>query len=230
MYPEDRVLVGVVNRVRDLDHVRYDHWYRIPQGRISGGIHAEYLAFFLSRAFGERNGGIHFYARRTGHELVRRRDLLPDEAGHPRAGHLYYKVQLGELRERIPPIANPTRRPITFIYTTWDRFMAAKQISDLYSTADCFVDRVYCALRNAGIPAERIWEAEQISDDGGAQLKVSCREGELVATTAPVISTDRVQLPLENSPEAIARVVADVRARTQAMGGSLPAGGLLDID
>lgn len=221
MYPEDRVLVGVVNRVKDLDHVRYDHWYRIPHGRISGGIHAEYLAFFLSRAFGEQNGAIHFYARRTGHELVRRQDLLPDEASHPRASQLYYKVQLGELRDRVPPVENPTRRPITFIYTTWDRFMAAKQISDLYSMADYFVDRVYYALRNAGIPAERTWEAERISDDGGAQLRVLCREGEVVATTASGASRERVHLPPGEDPEAIREIIADVRARIQAMGGPL---------
>ncbi len=221
MYPEDRVLVGVVNRARDLDHVRYDHWYRVPHGRISGGIHAEYLAFFLSRAFGERNGGIHFYARRTGHELVRRHDLLPDEVNHPRANQLYYKIQLGELRERIPPITNPTKRTITFIYTTWDRFMAAQEISDLYSVADQFVDRVYYALRNAGIPAERIWEAERISDDGGAQLRVMCRQGEVVATTAAGASRDRVSLPAGEDLEAIRQVIADVRARVQALGGAL---------
>ena len=77
MYPEDRVLVAVINRARDLDCARHEHWYRVPYLQAPTGIYAEYVAFFLSRAFKEQNGGIHYYARRTGVELVRRRDLLP---------------------------------------------------------------------------------------------------------------------------------------------------------
>ncbi len=222
MYPEDRVLVGVINRQVDLSHAQHDHWYRIPQGRATKGIHAEYLAFFLSRDFGPQNGGIHYYARRTGHELVRRRDLLPEEADHPRADALYYKIQLGELRPKVPPVLNPTHRAVAFIYTTWDRFVAATAIADLYSTADYFVDRVYYALRNAGVPAERYWEAEGVTDDGGAQLRIVCEQGEIIATTAR--STEgRVHLPAELGPDAVQQVIADVRRRIAALGGLLTA-------
>jgi len=219
MYPEDRVLVGVVNRKRDLDHARYGHWYRIPYGR-GRGIHAEYLAFFLSRAFGAENSAVRYYARRTGHELVRRRDLLPEEMDHPRADALYYKIQLGELREKVPPVVNPTRRPVVFIYTTWDRFIVAEQISDLYSTADYFVDRVHFALRNAGIPSDRYWEAEQASDDGGAQVRVMCQQGEMIATTAQA-ATGRLHLPASDSLEAVKQMVAQIRDRIEALGGIL---------
>lgn len=222
MYPEDRVLVGVVNRKTDFDHIRYDHWYRIPYGRAVRGIHAEYLAFYQSRAFGEENGGVHYYARRTGHELVRRRELLAEEPNHPRADALYYKIQLGELRQKSPSIANPSRRPVVFIYTTWDRFVAARNIADLYSTADYFVDRVYFALQNAGIPAERVWEAEQATDDGGAHLRILCQQGELIATTARA-GAGRIQLPVEGGMEAIQKTLNEVRARVKALGGSLTA-------
>lgn len=220
MYPEDRVLVGVINRKVDLDHARFDHWYRIPHGRAAKGIHAEYLAFYLSRAFGDQNGAVHYYARRTGHELVRRRDLLPGEANHPRADSLYYKIQLGELRQKIPPIQNPSRRPVAFIYTTWDRFVAAQQISDLYSEADYFVDRVFFALQRAGIPADSIWEAAQVSDDGGAQIRVACERGDFIATTAGPVE-GRLHLPAERGPEAVEQVVEEIRARVAALGGPL---------
>lgn len=146
MYPEDRVLVGVINREGDLELARREHWYRVPYGRAAGGIHAEYIAFYLSRAFGELNGGIHYYARRTGVELVRRRDLLPDEPDHPRADALYYCLQLGELRRKDPPVLNPTRRAVAFILTTWDRFEQARELRDLYTNAEGFVDRAFYAL------------------------------------------------------------------------------------
>jgi len=158
VYPEDRVLVGVINRKRDLDTLQREHWYRVPQGRAPQGIYVEYVAFFLSRAFAERNGGIYYYARRTGVELVRRRDLLPAEVDHPRADDLYYKLQLAELRHKDPPVLNPNRRAVSFIYTTWDRFIAARQIEDLYSEADHFVDRGFHALER---PARL-----RLADDG----------------------------------------------------------------
>ena len=171
MYPEDRVLVGVINRKRDLDTALYEHWYRVPQDRVPQGIHAEYLAFFLSRAFKDLNGGVHFYARRTGVELVRRRDLLPDEADHPRADRVYFKLQLGELRRKEPPVLNPTKRAVSFIYTTWDRFEQARVIADLFSEADHFVDRVFHALERSGVRPERNWQANQARSDGGMQTR-----------------------------------------------------------
>ncbi|MBN2471386.1 MAG: hypothetical protein JXN59_11725 [Anaerolineae bacterium] len=221
MYPEDRVLVGVINRKIDFDHVKNDHWYRIPCKQLDHGVHAEYLAFYQSRSFGADNGRIRYFARRTGHELVRRVDLLPEEPNHPRAKQAYYKLQLGELREKLPPVVNPTRRPVVFVYTTWDRFVAATEIADLYSAADYFVDRVFYALRGAGVAVERSWEAACVTDDGGAQLVVPCRNGELVATTASARRNDRLHLPVELGEEGIRRVIAEVRQRCAALGGAL---------
>lgn len=186
MYPDDRVLVGVVNRKRDFIHLRDDRWYRIPQARMKRGIHAEYLAFFLSGAvFKEQSGSVAYFARYRGLELVYRRDLLPAESEHPRAGEVYYKVQLDELREKIPPITNPGRRRVSFIYTTWDRFLQAQQISDLYSQADYFVDRVYHALQSKGIRAERFWEPERRETGNGAELHVLCEHGLVLASNEP---------------------------------------------
>ncbi len=202
MYPEDRVLVGVINRKRDLDKARYEHWYRVPQGRARHGIHAEYLAFFLSRQFKELNGGIHYYARLTGYELARRRDLLPEEANHPRADNVYHKLQFGELRRKDPPVLNPTKRPITFIYTTWDRFEQAREIADLYSEADHFVDRVFHALERRGVRGERIWEVERFSEDSGAQIRVVCNDGTVIASTA-LRSEDVIQLEVDRAQEAV---------------------------
>lgn len=221
MYPEDRVLVGVINRKRDLDYARFDHWYRIPQVRFPKGIHTEYLAFYLSRSFAEQNGSIAYYARRTGHELVRRRDLIPEQVNHRRANNLYYKVQLGELREKLPPVLNPTRRPVVFILTTWDRFVVAEAVKDLYSLADHFVDRVQFALQQGGLRPDRIWEAEQISDDGGAQLHIVCQEGEVIATTAAKPPEGRLHLPVEVEAQSIPELIAQIRVRVAALGGPL---------
>jgi hypothetical protein len=185
MFPEDRVLVGVINRRRDLALVRDQHWYRIPQKQMLRGVNVEYVAFFLSRAFKERNGAVHYYAERRGLELDYRRNLLPDEPDHPRAREVYYKVELGDLCEKVPAVLNPSRRRFAFIYTTWDRFVNAREIGDLYSKADYFVDRIYHALRNRGIQPDRFWDAERRATGHGAQLRILCENGEVVAGTDP---------------------------------------------
>lgn len=148
MFPEDRVLVGVINTRRDLRFMREDRWYRIPQERMPDGVFIDYLAFFLSRTAASDfdASGVHYYARVRGVELAYRHQLIPNSQDHPRADATYYKVQLGDAIARVPPITNPTRRTVAFIYTTWDRFVAAQHITDLYSTADYFVDRIFHAL------------------------------------------------------------------------------------
>jgi hypothetical protein len=217
MYPEDRVLVGVINRKRDFELARREHWYRIPHDRAPRSIDAEYIAFYFSRSFKALNGGIHTFARRTGHELVRRRDLLPGESEHPRADRLYYKLQLGEIQEKTPPILNPTRRPITFIFTTWDRFVGATTIADLYSKADWFVERVYRALRGMGITPDRRWQDEDTARRV-AELRVACQQGIVTATTGEAANGLLSLSPGESDDDVSAAAVA-IREAVEALGG-----------
>jgi hypothetical protein len=132
VYPEDRVLVGVIRAQRDLRLARDDAWYRIPVLHWPRDVDTEIVAFFLSRAFGPLNGGIRYYAEMRGLELAYRRDLLPGETDHRRADEVYYRVALGPLIEKQPPILNPGRRRFAFITCTWERFASAQVIQDLY--------------------------------------------------------------------------------------------------
>lgn len=132
MLPADaRVLVCLLSRPRDLDIARWDHWYRIPVRHAPPEHLAEFLAFYLTSAFGDERWAIHEYAEVRGHELVRRMDLLPDEPHSPRAGDLYYKMQLGPLRRLARPIPSLKWRRITFIQTTGERLASALEISEL---------------------------------------------------------------------------------------------------
>ena len=178
MYPEDRVLVGVMPHPRDLAIAQEQHWYRIPQKRMPDGIHAEYIAFYFTKAFDkDQRWAIHLYARRTGHELVRRADLLPDQPDHPRANERYYKIQLGPLKEKLPPIVSLRWRRITFIYTTWDRFITAEEINDLYSTDNQFVDRVYHALKRRGIQPDRAVRVKEGKQQYTVDMLIPCQDG-----------------------------------------------------
>jgi hypothetical protein len=216
MLPEDSVLVGVINRRRDLVYARDQHWYRVPQERMPKGVTADYLAFFLSRNFGERNGSIPFYTERKGLELRYRRDLLPDEPDHKRASAVYYRVALGDFHEKKPPIVNNTKRTITFIYTTWDRFIHAETISDLYSDKDVYVDRLYYALHARGVNVTRTWDAERRTDDFAPGLRILCENGtNVIASAHPVNGTYYLDQSLTEDS-----ILKEILARIDRNGGT----------
>jgi hypothetical protein len=102
------------------------------------------------------SGPLRYYAPIEGHELVTRRDLIPSEPDHPRAGQWYYKLQLGPLEHKLPPIVSHRWRSITFILTTGDRFMNALKINDLFEQ-ESPAGRLYVRLKELGITVEREW-------------------------------------------------------------------------
>lgn len=185
MYPDDRVLVGVVNRKKDFLIAQNDLWYRVPQTQMPHGVNAEYIALFLSgKTFKEKSGGVAYFARITGFELKRRKDLLPDE--DKRADEIYYQIQFKNLIEKDPPIVNQSKRSVVFVRTTWDRFISAKTIADLYSTADYYVDRIYHALKSRGIRSTPYYTTDYRATQRPAQLRMVCDNGdELVVSSEP---------------------------------------------
>jgi hypothetical protein len=134
MYPDDRVLVTIMNNHQDWQRVQDEQWYRIPVKHAPAGTpHFDWIAFYFSKVFKENKWAVHFYAPVLGHELLTRRDLIPAEPDHPRADQWYYRLALGSLYHKLPPIVPDSWRRITFIVTTGDRFEAAEEIKDLFA-------------------------------------------------------------------------------------------------
>ena len=227
MYPEDRVLVAIMTSPADLALARDEHWYRIPQRRVPKGVHAEYLAFYLGGVFGDQKWAIHYYARQEGHELVRRGDLFPGEPDHPRADELYYKVQLGPLQQLSRPILSLRWRRITFVHTTWDRFVDASEINDLFIEGAPYVDRLYYALREAGIQPERHYRIREGGKQYIADLAIPCRTGTVGVVVwdedGPAAAVHlRPGQVTSDLTDCLSRVVDEVEHH----GGVRPAGGL----
>lgn len=157
IYPDDRVLVAIMNNQEDWRRVQEERWYRIPVKHAPEGMpHFDWLAFYQTSAFGSDKWAIHYYAHIDGHELVTRRDLLPAEANHPRAADWYYKLMLGPLQHKLPPIISANWRRITFIATSGDRFETAEEINDLFENQSP-AGRLYVTLREEGFHPERDW-------------------------------------------------------------------------
>ena len=89
-----------------------------------------------------------------GHELVTRRDLLPEEPDHPRADQRYYKLQRGKLVELPHPIPSRSLRRITFVLTNGKRLTEAWEINDLF-LGPREHDLLWRALKEARLQAER---------------------------------------------------------------------------
>lgn len=209
MYPEDRVLVAYMPSPEDLRYAENQGWYRIPKQSAPKGLHAEYLAFYFGRRFGSEKWAIHYYARKLGHELVSRRQLIPLQPDHPRADALYYKIQIGPLLRLERPIVCLRWRRLTFMHTTWDRFIDATEINDLLVDGGEYVDRLFVALKESGLPAVKNYQVDEPGASYQVPISVLC-------------DTGRVDIELSQIPEndqQLAQLTALVRQQADKRGG-----------
>lgn len=177
-HASDKVLVAIMNNRLDFDIARDESWYRVPVDYAPPGIlEAVVLAFYFTRVFGEDKWSIRWYAPVRGYELARRRDLFPDQREHPRADKLYYKMQLGPLMQLERPIPSLRWRRITFIETTWDRFLAAEEVNDLYASG---ADGLFVTLKEAGFYPEREFSLREGGVRYVAELAIPCQTGTVV--------------------------------------------------
>jgi hypothetical protein len=200
-----------MNNRRDFEIVRDEGWYRVPVKHAPPSTpHSAYLALYFTKAFDEERWAIHWYAPVRGHELARRRDLLPDQSDHPRANRAYYKLQLGPLERLEPPIISLRWRRVTFVETTWDRFQMAQEINELYASG---ADGLFVTLKELGMVPEREFPVCEAGVDYVVDLAIPCRHGTLTivldgrpgpAGALEFRSTD----PLQPQKETILRAVA----------------------
>jgi hypothetical protein len=149
---------------------------------------------------------------------------LLDEPDHPHADDRYYKLQLGPLQRREPPIASLRWRRISFIHTTWDRFEAAGEINDLFIEGDEFVDRLYHALRESDMAPERQFPVRESGAEYVADLAVPCQDGVVSVCIADGGAGPGASLCF--SPEAVLEdiegCVAAIRQQVGQRGGIQP--------
>ena len=157
-FEQERVLVGIVPRLADWEHICDEHWYRIPVARAPRRIAAEYLAFYHPKVFKELRWTITYYALIEAYHIVPRRELLPCEADHPRGDDLYYKIEIGPLQELPAPIPSRNLRRVTFILTTLPRLYQAREINDLWlkEKANAPLDRAFRLREALRIPFDAL--------------------------------------------------------------------------
>ena len=148
----DLVLVALIPSVRDLEIARVLGWYRIPLVSAPKTLRVDWLAFYLTAAFGEERWSVRYAAPVRGYELVRRVDLLRDEPDHPRAREPYYKVQLGPLQRLPRPIPSRSWRRFLFLYTTGHLLLTASDLRQLTVPASSERDLLWRMIRERAEP------------------------------------------------------------------------------
>jgi len=128
------VLVAIMNNQEDLRHAREERWYRIPLARAPRPLASDYLALYLTAAFGEERWAVRYIAEVLRYEVMPRCRILPHEPDHPRAQRLYYRLSLGPLEPLARPVPARSLRRVTFIRTTLACLENAKDVTDLWST------------------------------------------------------------------------------------------------
>lgn len=147
------VLTGIVKDHRDLARVTRRRWYRIPVAHAPTRAFS-YLAFYQPAAFGSHGGRIERYAAVVGCRTVTRREIIPDEPDHPRAGDRYRCYDLGPILRLPHPVRNLTPRRLTFAFTTLRRLFAARELFGVFN-ATPVESLMEVALRRAHIPVLR---------------------------------------------------------------------------
>ena len=197
MFPEDRVLVGVINRRTDWQLLCQERIYRIPLEQQPNGIDVEYMAFFISKNTHTVYGGmISFYARRLGVELKTRQQILPKESNHPRANNPYLCVHVAQLQLKSPPILNRTGRPLAFIHTTWDRFVSAHELQDLFREGEHLSERIPYLAPTGFLQQSLEVDLQPIMHS--TRMKRMCRDGEWISSFQPIMpNNDKIDFKWE---------------------------------
>jgi hypothetical protein len=138
-------------------------------------VAVDYLAFYQTAKFGDDKWAINYVAPVRGHELTTRAQLLRTQPNHPRAAEQYYKIQIGPLERLEHPVPSRAWRRITFLYTTGEHLRRAEELNDLI-VQSAERERLWKALRERGVQAERQYEREQ---GGELDLAVLCALGNL---------------------------------------------------
>ncbi|HET7088965.1 MAG TPA: hypothetical protein VFL17_09965 [Anaerolineae bacterium] len=221
MQPDSSILVAVMNSPRDFEIARDEGWYRIPQRSAPKFFPPEFVAFYFTKPFEQDAYSVRWYAKVRGHELASRRQLFPGEADHPRADHVYYKLQLGPLVELPHPIPSKRWRRLTFILTTGGRLFGAWEINDLV-VGSREHDLMWRALKEAGLHAER---DDELPSRKRVDFLLPCSYGDLgivVSDEAPAAGEVLMHFTPKQINESLDDCIYQIQSAVTERGGLTP--------
>lgn len=172
-------LIAIVNRKRDLAITLNDGWYRIPVESAPKPWPPRWLALYQTKIFGDDAFAVRHHGEIAKIEVVRRRELFPNEFIGPKSDREYYKIWLRKISMLPTPIRSLRLRRIVFIPTTLKKFHGAREINDLFNDSP-LENHLWDVLKQNKISAER--QFELIVEEGRRfflDFMVTCAKGKI---------------------------------------------------
>ncbi|MDX1415469.1 MAG: DUF559 domain-containing protein [Candidatus Promineifilaceae bacterium] len=180
------VLVAIMNNKRDWALAERYHWYRIPVSSAGKWLREawppEWIAFYMTKAFGKEAHGVHYYARVLDIRKVVRRYLFPSEPENDKSSRTYFQILFEPLKKLPRPILSRRYRRIVFIPTTWHKFANALEINDLYQGSP-LEDRLWAAMKRHRIAAEREFFVQAGQQDFALDFAIFCEDADIDVET-----------------------------------------------
>ncbi|MEW5938104.1 MAG: DUF559 domain-containing protein [Chloroflexota bacterium] len=176
------VLVAFLPNKRDFSILKDQGWYRIPLASKLKRWPPKYLAFYQPRAFGDDAFKIRFFGLVKNIDVISRKEIFPNEIESDKSYKKYYRLWLENLQEREQPIPSRLPRRTVFIPTTWNKFILAEQLNDLFDDSP-LEDLLWQDLKKMNIPAERQWDVKTESFSYQLDFALFCQKGHLDVET-----------------------------------------------
>ncbi len=196
-------LVAIVNHKRDLAIALNDGWYRIPVESAPKPWPPRWLALYQTKIFGDDAFAVRHYGEIAKIEVVRRRELFPNEFSSPKSDREYYKLSFHKVSKLATPIRSLRLRRIVFIPTTLAKFHAANEINDLYNDSP-LENHLWDELKLHKISAER--QFELIVGEGQRfflDFMVPCAKGKIDVETDGKFHYTPEQAPADNQRDML---------------------------
>ncbi|MGZ8249172.1 endonuclease domain-containing protein [Methylomagnum sp.] len=183
---QGEVLVAIMNNGKDFRILCEESWYRIPVDSVERWLKhrwpPRWVAFYQTKAFKGEAYSVRYYAKVHSIKKVHRHDLFPNEPPSPKQDKTYYKISLGPLQTLPKPILSRRWRRIIFIPSTWEKFINAAEINDLYDDSP-LEDRMWTEFKRLQIDAERQELVEVDKKNYLLDFAVYCVAGKLDVET-----------------------------------------------
>ncbi|MGQ9546805.1 MAG: endonuclease domain-containing protein [Dehalococcoidia bacterium] len=196
------VLVAIMNNLLDFAIARDEHWYRIPvhvvESRLKKRWPPQWLAFYQTRVFGSEAYAVNYYSRVLAIRKVFRWQLFAEQPHDEKGKQRYYKLWLSPLQRLPQPILSRRWRLIVFIPTTWQKFVNAVEINDLYDESP-LEDRLWAEFKRVNINAERQEFVQVKRRNYSLDFAIYCASGKIdVETDGDTWHASPERIPLDN--------------------------------
>jgi very-short-patch-repair endonuclease len=154
-YPPVDMLVCLLKYKNDLDILLNEGWYRIPvKTKLDNLFKVKYLSFYQSSVYGINAFKIKHYGTIDKIEIVKRYELFPKEKRNDKSNDEYYRIKMKDMNILENPIPSKMSRRMVFIKTTFEKFISAKELNDLFHESP-LEDKLWKGMKENELVAER---------------------------------------------------------------------------